>query len=1300
MMPFIKYYGPKEYKAAYQNWCIVQDKSGIMYFGNDNGILEYDGSVWRLIKTPNNSVVRSMAADKNGKIYIGASSDFGYLASNSLGQVQFVSLLQYLEKRYREFGDVWDIVAADNFIYFKTQNKIFRWNGNKIKIFETEKSFKIYKIGNDVFISNYGKGLLKISGDSLTPVPGSGKFASDGIYDMLEYNDKILITMNHKDLFIYDGRKFSQFKTDAEDFIVKNKVYNTCRLAGGRYAFATQRGGIAIIGKNDGLAQIINTETGLKTNIIYNVFQDRQEGLWAATGEGISRIEISSSFTIFPESKTGDNYIRTLCRFKDKLYAANSFGLLYLDDASSEFKLINGINSNGHNFVRVGSALYAATGNEVLKIADGKIEKKLFDYSSPYIYKSSIDSNIVYLIYGIGVAILRNNHGNLKLIKNIDRFKNELETLAEDKDGSLWIGTRYEDVIHVSTNSGNICTLSDSNTVLIEHYKKNFGMPGRQHFIFSVEGKTLFSTEIGLFSFDKETKKFVRDSALGRSFVDSTKIIRLCSRDRYGNLWILTHSVNGPGIGVAVKQSDGKFLWKPLPEFGRLNLNSIFTIYADYDPALKKDFIWISTDDGLVRYDPGIFKDYKKEFATLIRKVTFSQDSLIHTGILGVSPKEKNFFPYRHNDIVFRYTALSYDKPGSNLYQYYLEGNNEKWSGWSSQTLKEYTNLSNGDYVFHVRSKNIYGIIGKEDFFTFTVLSPWYVSWWGYAFFAVIFLGLLYLVRNFEINRLGKKHEFEINLVAYEKLKDLDKLKSRFFANISHEFRTPLTLILGHTESVITSNIESREKEKLIVANRNAKRLLKLINQLLDISKIEAGSMELKAEQLNIVTFLKSLFFSFESLAESKKITLKFESEIENITVLFDPDKMEKVFNNLVSNAFNFIQVGGVIKASIGVLNNSHIEIRVKDNGKGINKDQLPHIFNRFYQADDSSTRDYEGSGIGLALAKELIELHKGNISVRSEEGSWTEFVICLPLGDNSLLKENLAEVNADEFSSKEVKNEVKTILTDKLTGIISSESGVRDSESGDKDIILIVEDNTDLRAYIREQTKNDYIIIEASEGEEGLLKARNEIPDLIITDVMMPKTDGYKFSKQIRRDEKTSHIPIIMLTAKAGLDDKIKGLETGVDDYLTKPFSSEELKVRIKNLIIQRKELRKRFSLATVIKPSEVSVISADREFFQKTIKIIESHFEDEKFNIEKLAGELSMSISQLNRKLNALIDQPAGQLIRSLRLQRAADLLKQNAGSVAEICYKVGFNDQGYFSRSFKKQFGCSPSEYKKVK
>ena len=260
-------------------------------------------------------------------------------------------------------------------------------------------------------------------------------------------------------------------------------------------------------------------------------------------------------------------------------------------------------------------------------------------------------------------------------------------------------------------------------------------------------------------------------------------------------------------------------------------------------------------------------------------------------------------------------------------------------------------------------------------------------------------------------------------------------------------------------------------------------------------------------------------------------------------------------------------------------------------------------------------------------------------------------------------------------------------------------ESNTQDQVSGiqHQEIILIVEDNADIRTYVREQLEYDYKVIEAGDGEEGVTKAQNQIPDLIITDVMMPKMDGYQFSKNIRSDQRTSHIPIIMLTAKAGLDDKIEGLETGIDAYLTKPFSAKELKVRVKNLIYQRKELRKRFSKTAIINPSEVSTISIEQAFLEKTIKIIELNFEDENFSIEKLADQMNMSISQLNRKLNALIDQPPGHLIRTYRLQRAAELLKQNAGSVAEICYKVGFNDQAYFSRAFKKQFGLPPSEYK---
>ena len=549
--------------------------------------------------------------------------------------------------------------------------------------------------------------------------------------------------------------------------------------------------------------------------------------------------------------------------------------------------------------------------------------------------------------------------------------------------------------------------------------------------------------------------------------------------------------------------------------------------------------------------------------------------------------------------------------------------------------------------------------------------------------------------------------------IAQAKLQELDQLKSRFFANISHEFRTPLTLILGQIESVMSENIEVKEKGKLQVANRNARRLLTLINQLLDLSKLESGSMDLKAEQHNIVSFLKSLFYSFESLAESQKISMKFSSEYKNIPVIFDPDKMEKIFYNLISNALKFVSLDGEIKVTLDVIekNDSHsqlvsesrnvkkllkqvqhdkiVTISVKDSGIGIPSDRLPHIFDRFYQVDSSATRKHEGTGIGLALTKELIELHKGSISVNSKEGEGSEFIILLPLGDFKIEREELVKLqpaeylNSNNFSAQEKE--------EKITELDSP-------VSENHEIVLIVEDNPDVRNYISELLKTEYKVIEASDGEEGILNARDEIPDLIITDVMMPGMDGFQFSTQIRSDMKTSHIPIIMLTAKAGLDDKIEGLETGIDAYITKPFSAKELRVRVRNLIYQREQLRKRFSKSTIIKPSEVTVVSMDQEFLEKTIKVIEQNFEDPKFSIEKLADEVNMSLSQLNRKLNALVAQPAGQLIRSLRLQRAADLLRQNADTVAGICYKVGFNDQGYFGRVFKRQFGISPNAYRK--
>lgn len=476
--------------------------------------------------------------------------------------------------------------------------------------------------------------------------------------------------------------------------------------------------------------------------------------------------------------------------------------------------------------------------------------------------------------------------------------------------------------------------------------------------------------------------------------------------------------------------------------------------------------------------------------------------------------------------------------------------------------------------------------------------------------------------------------------------------------------------------------------------------------------------MKLNFVRNNVIRFLKNLFYSFEALAEEKNISLQFVCDEKKVMLDYEPDKLEKIIVNLLSNAFKFTPTDGSIiitvitkksthtisKASslqtvsdVTVLHeNDFVTITIADTGVGIAADRLPHVFDRFYQVDSADTQKRGGSGIGLALAKELVQLHNGILGVTSEVGKGTEFIVQLPRRQiEDQLQENEEMTSADRALINDAQAS-RFLLP--LPGDEQSVTITRKPTESDQDIILIVEDNADVRHYIRDHLQLAYHVWEAVDGEQGLLAAQETIPDLIISDVMMPNMDGYEFCKKIRADEKTSHIPIIMLTAKAGDEEKITGLKIGVDDYLIKPFNADELVIRIENLIKMRKKLREKFSTATIIRPSEVSVVSADQAFLKRTLETIDTQMSNEEFNVTKLAAEVHMSEAQLNRKLQALINQPPGQLIRSMRLQRAADLLSQGAGNITEICYHVGFSDLNNFARSFKKQFGVAPSTYKR--
>jgi len=449
--------------------------------------------------------------------------------------------------------------------------------------------------------------------------------------------------------------------------------------------------------------------------------------------------------------------------------------------------------------------------------------------------------------------------------------------------------------------------------------------------------------------------------------------------------------------------------------------------------------------------------------------------------------------------------------------------------------------------------------------------------------------------------------------------------------------------------------------------------------------------MKFEATEQNIIPLIKGYVLSFSSLAERKKITLNFNAIEENLIVFVDKDKVEKIVSNLLSNAFKFTPESGKIDFAIEKIN-GYVEIRIADNGIGIKKERLDKIFDRFYQVDGSHTRESEGTGIGLSLTKELVELHKGKIEVESEYGKGTTLKILLPLGKDHL--------KAEEIIEREIKEDVEATIEE--TQLVLDEENRKENSDldvmldTDKPLLLIVEDNPDVRKYIISHLEDDYRIQDAVDGEDGLQEAFKHIPDLIISDIMMPKMDGFELCEKIKTDERTSHIPIILLTAKATDKDKIVGYETGADDYIMKPFDSNVLKVRIKNLIEQRKKLRDQFRKKGLIELENKEMTSIDKRFLQKVLEVLNKHLSDTSFGVGILADEISMGRRSLERKLAALTGESPTDVIKRVRLTRASKLLKKKSGNISEIALEVGFSNPAYFSKCFREQFGLTPSEY----
>ena len=550
---------------------------------------------------------------------------------------------------------------------------------------------------------------------------------------------------------------------------------------------------------------------------------------------------------------------------------------------------------------------------------------------------------------------------------------------------------------------------------------------------------------------------------------------------------------------------------------------------------------------------------------------------------------------------------------------------------------------------------------------------------------SLIFIILLYL--SFRYRAQKNAALLRAQSLEREQLEELNQMRSRFFANISHEFRTPLTLISGPVKQLLGKTEQAEDKQLLGLIQKNANRLLKLINQLLELSRFEAGQVQLKASHGDLLPLLKGWTMAFGSLAEEKNISLQFHSEGKNYHTYFEADKIEQAFTNLLSNAFKFTPEGGKIEVVIkqtSEVGKDYVSIAVQDTGIGIPKAAQQHIFDRFYQAHQYE----EGSatGIGLSLAREFIELHKGSLQVESTPDKGSTFTLLLPLGREHLADDQISPIS----SSYTVHEQVPSITEYSLE---TQEN--RETAAAKEHTILVVEDNADLRLYLRELISPQYIFIEAHDGKEGLALAFAHSPDMVLSDVMMPNMNGIELCHRLKSDMKTSHIPIILLTAKSEEEDRLLGLENLADAYMVKPFNTRELLATIENLFGNRKKLQDHYQIQALLQPQKIVVDSVEGRFLEELANKMEENLQDELFGVEQLAENMAMSRSQLHRKLKAIANMSPSQYIRSFRLERAKELLEGKGGTVTEIAFAVGFNNPSYFAKCFQEQYGMLPGK-----
>lgn len=913
---------------------------------------------------------------------------------------------------------------------------------------------------------------------------------------------------------------------------------------------------------------------------------------------------------------------------------------------------------------------------------------------------------------------------------------NVIYALLEDQKGRIWVGT-YEEGFNLIQQKGTKTIFINNKNLFTNLPKETFtrvrNLQEDKH------GNIWVATTDGLLVLDpnKGEPAHYRFATFGKIAGDKTSLgkndIQYIYRDSKNIMWL---STSGGGLNKAITDDPFKSLkFKVYTTDDGLPSDYLLSSVED-----KKGNLWLATENGLSRFITGEEKFINYDsydglpptgfsessslrlsngdlvFGCITGYISFNPDDIVYHRIsanmaltnlqvnnkdvlLGGpnSPLKYNLndskhivLKYNENILGIDYSLLDYRSSNKQSYTYRLAGFDKVWHDNKGQRRATYTNLPPGNYMFEVKSSSE-GLYSNNPYkkLAITILPPPWRTWWAYLIYMIIAIVLIEVGRRIAFTMLRLRQRIAVE-------KKLADLKLSFFTNVSHELRTPLTLILNPIEEIFKKeNLSQQGNEHINIVRKNAKRMVRFINQLLDLRKVQSGKATLKISKVEMITFVKKISEYFTDVAREKHITLAFEADGAELYAWIDAEKLDIVIYNLLANAFKFTPAGRIIKIAVNEMPEGEgISVEIADQGQGVAEDKLNDIFELYYEGEHGEGKNLKGTGIGLALSKELVNLHHGRIFAKNNADQGLTVAVELKAGKDHLMKDEVVFVDVPE-----VPHEMDEVIEDLMQ---LTEQPIHQPDNN-APLVLLVEDNNDLRAFLKVQLSEFYRVEVAENGEEGLEKATQLLPDLVLTDVMMPKMDGIQMMDKLKNNIATSHIPIVLLTAKFSVESQIEALSYGADYYITKPFQNDFLLASIENLIRQRKKMFETLlsKKKTVdLSPCEIVITSQDEVFLQKVIKIVEDNMSDPEFNIDTVAGSINMGRSAFYKKFKSLTNLAPVEFVREMRLKRARQILDAGESNISEIAYMVGFNNAKYFSTCFKEQYQLSPTEYLKSK